>query len=131
MTLTSQQVEDLFHERLDHVGLADGTRFTRDDLLVYIDAFRIKTAEDGTPLARQWQVLARRLRGPHGAPDMRELQSLRETAAAIKRAEAERDATIRRLSSRWPVESLAHATELTPKRIYQIAASPEKQGDTP
>ncbi|GLF98239.1 hypothetical protein [Streptomyces yaizuensis] len=130
MNLTSQQIEDLFRERLDHLVLADGTRFTRADLLVYIDAFRIRTDETGTPLARQWQVLARRLREPHGAPDPAELAALREAATAIKRKEAERDAIIRRISSRWPVESLAHATDMTTTRIYQIAAEPQKQGDT-
>ncbi|MFE2640151.1 hypothetical protein ACFXKF_36305 [Streptomyces scopuliridis] len=131
MNLTSQQVEDLFHGGMDHVTLADGTSFTRDDLLAYINAFRIKTDEDGTPLARQWQVLARRLREPHGAPDPAELESLRNAASAIKKAEAERDAIIRRLAPRWPVESLAHEADVTTKRIYQIAASPEKHGDTP
>lgn len=49
MSPTSQQIEDLFHGALDHVTLADGTRFTRENLLVYIDAFRIRTGEDGTP----------------------------------------------------------------------------------
>ncbi|MFG3429631.1 hypothetical protein [Streptomyces californicus] len=126
---TSQQIEDLFHGGLDHITLADGTRFTRENLLLYIDAFRIRTDEDGTPLARQWQVLARRLREPHGAPDPAELHALRTAADAIKQAEAERDTIIRRIHHRWPVESLAHQAHLTTKRIYQIAATTGQQDD--
>ncbi|MFI1530891.1 hypothetical protein [Streptomyces griseus] len=127
MSPTSQQIEDLFHGALDHVSLADGTRFTRENLLVYIDAFRIRTDEDGTPLARQWQVLARRLREPHGAPDPAELHALRAAADAIRQAEAERDAIIRQIHRRWPVESLAHQARVTTKRIYQIAAATGQQ----
>ncbi|WP_274036590.1 hypothetical protein [Streptomyces sp. MMBL 11-1] len=129
MSPTSQQIEALFRGGLGHVNLADGSRFTREDLLVYIDVFRIRTDEDGTPLARQWQVLARRLREPHGAPDPAELQALHDAAVAIREAEAERDAIIRRIHHRWPVESLAHQAQVTTKRIYQIAAATGQQDD--
>ncbi|MFF8786857.1 hypothetical protein [Streptomyces sp. NPDC015125] len=130
--LTPRQFEDLYRERIDHLTLADGTRFTRDQLVRYIRAFRITTGEDGAPLDSQWRVVARHLRGPQGAPDPNELTELEQLAAAIKEAEAKRDTAIRSATSRWPIESIAHSASLTPKRIYQIRATPpEKQEHRP
>ncbi|MER0476982.1 hypothetical protein ABR737_01185 [Streptomyces sp. Edi2] len=127
MSLTPRQFEDLYREQIDHLDLADGTRLTRDLLVRYISAFRIKTGDDGAPLDSQWQTIARFLRGPHGAPDLTELAELEELAAAIKSAEENRDAAIRRSAKRWPVESTAYATALSVQRIYQIRTTPPKK----
>ncbi|MFD7553593.1 hypothetical protein ACFV9E_03515 [Streptomyces sp. NPDC059835] len=120
MTLTSKDVQALHSGNVDHLVLADGRHFTRDDLTAYISALRIETDDTGVPLGRGWQVVARCLRGPAGAPDLAQLDEIRAAAKAIKDAERLRDSLIRRYAPNWTPDAIAYEARLSPQRIHQI-----------
>ncbi|MFK0047959.1 hypothetical protein ACIQU4_28500 [Streptomyces sp. NPDC090741] len=123
MALTWTDVRALHEGDAEHLVLAGGRRFTRDDLTAYIEALRIKTDDAGVPLDRGWQVVARCLRGPDGAPDLAELAEIAEAAKAIKTAERLRDELIRRYAPHWTPDAIAHQANLSAKRIFQIRST--------
>lgn len=120
MSITAEQIENLFNNRGGNLELADGDTFTRDDLVQFIDACDIDTDDDGTPLEGQWQLLAEVL----GAPDPSNTSELVAVTAASYRlrvAEKERDESIRiAIEAGHSVIGIANSAGLSRSRVYQI-----------
>jgi hypothetical protein len=123
MNLTIDQIQDLFHGRINEVDRGDDYDvIKREDVLALVDNSDIDVDDDGNPLEDQWEILAEALSdAPTDSPRERALIDVEATANALGHAEKARDEAIRAaIKAGASVISIANAAGLSRARIYQI-----------
>ncbi|MFI0929693.1 hypothetical protein ACH4TP_38080 [Streptomyces sp. NPDC021012] len=123
MNITTEQIQDLFHGRINEVDRGDEYDVIKSaDVIALVDNCDIDTDDDGTPLDDQWEVLAEALsNAPTDSPRERALEAVEDAVRQLDNAEAARDAAIRdAIEAGASVISIAAAASLSRARIYQI-----------
>lgn len=123
MSITVEQIQDLFHGRTNEVDRGDEFDvIKRDDVLALVGNCDIDTDDNGTPLDDQWEILAEALSdAPADGPRERAITAVEDSARALESAEKDRDEAIRAaITAGASVISIAAAANLSRARIYQI-----------